>query len=72
MAGTVINVSDENYEEIVQSPAAMVAYGIGSCQPCAEYDPILESVAAKYEHIRIGKAKMHVPGSAGNDKAQRF
>ena len=62
MAGTVISVSDENYEEVKQAPAAIVAYGIGSCQPCAEYDPILESVAAKHTRIQIGKAKMHVPG----------
>jgi thioredoxin-like negative regulator of GroEL len=70
MAGTVISVSDENYEELKQAPAAMVAYGIGSCQPCGEYDPILESVAAKYEHIQIGKAKMHVPGRCRGIKKQ--
>ena len=70
MAGTVISVSDENYEEVKRAPAAIVAYGIGSCQPCAEYDPILESVAAKHTRIQIGKAKMHVPGRCRGIKKQ--
>ncbi|WP_447974591.1 thioredoxin family protein [Nitrospira sp. Kam-Ns4a] len=62
MAGTVEDVSDANYEEFVQAPAAVVAYGIASCEPCALYDPILEQTAAKFPSVRIGKAKMHIPG----------
>ncbi len=62
MSGQVEDISDENYDEVIQSPAALVAYGIASCEPCTAYDPILESAAARYPHIRIGKAKMHVPG----------
>ena len=70
MAGNIINVSDENYEEVKQAPAAIVAYGIGSCQPCAEYDPILEAMAVKHAHVQIGKAKMHVPGRCRGIKKQ--
>lgn len=62
MAGSVEDVSDENYEEFVQAPAAVVAYGIASCEPCNAYDPILQETAARFATIRIGKAKMHVPG----------
>jgi len=62
MAGVLENVTDENYDELIQSPAAMVAYGIASCEPCAEYDPILEQAASRFANLRIGKAKMHIPG----------
>ena len=62
MPGSVEDVSDQNYEELKQAPAALVAYGIASCEPCAAYDPILQAVAEKHANIRIGKAKMHVPG----------
>lgn len=70
MAGSVEDVSDQNYEDLTKAHAALVAYGIGSCQPCAAYDPILESVASKYAHIRVGKAKMHVPGRCRGIKKQ--
>ena len=62
MAGIVEDVSDENYESFTNAPAALVAYGIASCDPCQEYDPILEETATRYSEVRIGKAKMHVPG----------
>src|SRR5579884_3821700 len=62
MAGTVEDVSDENYGEFKKAPAAVVAYGIASCQPCNEYDPILEKIASTFPSVRVGKAKMHVPG----------
>ena len=70
MAGTVENVTDENYEELKQAPAAVVAYGIASCDPCQAYDPILEETAVKYTQVRIGKAKMHVPGKCREIKKQ--
>jgi len=69
MAG-VEDVSDQNYEELKQAPAALVAYGIASCEPCAAYDPILKAVAEKYTHVRVGKAKMHVPGRCREIKKQ--
>ncbi|TAJ30253.1 MAG: thioredoxin [Nitrospirae bacterium] len=62
MEGTLEEVSDENYEEFMQAPAAVVAYGIASCEPCNAYDPVLEETAARFVEVRIGKAKMHVPG----------
>lgn len=62
MAGVVEDVSDENYESFINAPASLVAYGIASCDPCQEYDPILEETATRYAQVRVGKAKMHVPG----------
>jgi thiol-disulfide isomerase/thioredoxin len=62
MAGTVEDVTDENYEQFMNAPAAVVAYGIASCEPCNAYDPVLAEAAAKFTNVRIGKAKMHVPG----------
>jgi hypothetical protein len=62
VGGTVEEVSDANYEEFKQAPAAVVAYGIASCDPCTAYDPILEQTASQFPTVRIGKAKMHVPG----------
>ncbi len=62
MGGIVENVTDENYKELTESSATVVAYGIASCEPCAAYDPVLAGVAEKLPHVRIGKAKMHVPG----------
>ena len=62
MSGMVEEVSDANYDEFLYAPAAVVAYGIASCEPCNEYDPILAETAEKFSDVRIGKAKMHVPG----------
>jgi len=62
MTGTVLDVSDTNYQEFTHAQAAVVAYGLATCEPCKAYDPILELVAAKLPDLKIGKAKMHVPG----------
>ncbi len=62
MAGTVEDVRDENYKEFTDSPGAIVAYGLATCEPCKTYDPVLEETAAKFPGIKVGKAKMHVPG----------
>lgn len=56
------DISDENYEGFTQSQAAVVAYGLATCEPCKAYDPILAAAAERYPSIRFGKAKMHVPG----------
>jgi thiol-disulfide isomerase/thioredoxin len=58
----VEEVSDTNYEEFTGAEAAIVAYGIASCEPCNAYDPILEEIASRFSDVRVGKAKMHVPG----------
>lgn len=62
MAGMLLDVSDANYAEFTDSPGAVVAYGLATCEPCKQYDPILEDTATKFPQIKIGKAKMHVPG----------
>ncbi len=62
MGGHLEDVSDANYEEFVQASASVVAYGIASCEPCTAYDPILEQTTRRFPEVRIGKAKMHVPG----------
>ena len=62
MPDTVLDVSDANYKEFTDAPAAVVAYGLATCEPCKQYDPILEETAAKFAGVKVGKAKMHVPG----------
>jgi thiol-disulfide isomerase/thioredoxin len=62
MSGIVEDVSDANYKEFTESSGAVVAYGLATCEPCKIYDPILEDVAARFPDVKIGKAKMHVPG----------
>ena len=70
MAGTVEDVSDKNYKKFTEAPAALVAYGLATCEPCKAYDPILEQAAAKFPHVKVGKAKMHVPGRCREIKKQ--
>ena len=70
MVGTVQDISDANYEEFRQASAAVIVYGIASCEPCNQYDPILEETAAKFPEVKIGKAKMHVPGRCREIKKQ--
>ncbi len=41
-----------------------------ACEPCAAYDPILAEVARKLPAVRVGKAKMHVPGRCRGIKKQ--
>lgn len=62
MSGIVEDVSDANYKEFTDAPAAVVAYGLATCEPCKAYDPVLEATAPKFPGVKIGKAKMHVPG----------
>lgn len=62
MSGIVQDVSDANYKEFTDSSGAVVAYGLATCEPCKAYDPILEETAAKFPTVKVGKAKMHVPG----------
>ncbi len=62
MAGIVEDVSDANYKDFTEAPAAIVAYGLATCEPCKEYDPVLEEISGKFPDVKIGKAKMHVPG----------
>jgi thioredoxin reductase (NADPH) len=59
---TVLDVSDANYKGFTDSAGAVIVYGLATCEPCKAYDPILEEVAAKFPDVKVGKAKMHVPG----------
>jgi thiol-disulfide isomerase/thioredoxin len=68
MSGHVEDVNDDNYESFTEAQAAVVAYGIAACEPCKAYDPILSEMAQQYSDVRIGKAKMHVPGKCRNIK----
>lgn len=73
MSGHVEDVSDANYEEFMKAQASVVAYGIASCEPCNEYDPILAEAASRFPKVRVGKAKMHVPGRCrGIKKSHQF
>jgi thiol-disulfide isomerase/thioredoxin len=62
MSGTVEDVRDENYKEFTGAHASIVAYCLATCEPCMAYDPILIETAAKFHDVKVGKAKMHVPG----------
>ena len=66
----VEDVTDDNYAEFVQAQASVVAYGIASCDPCAAYDPILTETASRHTAVRVGKAKMHLPGRCRDIKKQ--
>lgn len=70
MSGVVEDVNDDNYEDFTQAPAAIVAYGISACEPCKAYDPILVEIAKQYSKVRLGKAKMHIPGRCRAIKKQ--
>ncbi len=70
MTGSVEDVTDDNYEALKNAQATVVAYGIASCEPCTAYDPVLAAAARKFPDIRIGKAKMHVPGRCRDMKKQ--
>jgi thiol-disulfide isomerase/thioredoxin len=70
MSGIVEDVSDANYKTFTDAPAALVSYGLATCEPCKAYDPILEQVAAQFPQVKVGKAKMHVPGRCREIKKQ--
>ena len=59
----VLPVSDENYSDFLAGNA-VVTFGIASCQPCNEFDPILKEAAERFRgRVKFGKARMHVPGA---------
>ena len=63
MPGTVEDVRDENYKEFTDASAAIVAYGLATCEPCKAYDPILEETAAKFPPLRSSSPAM-IPAMA--------
>jgi thiol-disulfide isomerase/thioredoxin len=62
MPGTVEDVSDTNYRDFTDASASVIVYGLATCEPCKTFDPILEATAARFPEVKVGKAKMHVPG----------
>jgi thioredoxin reductase (NADPH) len=70
MSGIVEDVNDDNYEDFKEASAAVVAYGIATCEPCKAYDPVLAEMALQHSTVRFGKAKMHVPGRCRAIKKQ--
>jgi len=64
-------VTDDNYAEYVNGPASVVVFCMMPCESCEAYDPIVrQAAAAMGERVRIGKAKVHVPGATRNIKRQ--
>jgi hypothetical protein len=58
------NVTDATIDEYVDSPVAVVVFGIANCDGCALMDGVLAELAPKLkDRVRFGKAKMHVPGA---------
>lgn len=66
-------VNDDNYDDYLKAPAAVVIFCIAPCENCETYDPIVRRAAeAVGKRVRIGKAKLHVPGATRNIKRQYF
>ena len=60
----LVRVSDENYNEYMAAPAAVVLFKIANCRKCDEFEPIVKEVSTEYNgRIRFGKALLHVPGA---------
>ncbi len=64
-------VDDGNYGEFLKAPAAVIAFGIASCVPCNEYDPVLKWAAGRFPAVLFGKAQLHLPGACREIK-QRY
>jgi len=57
-------ITDENYKDFINSPAALILFKIASCQQCEEFEPIVEETAKAFgEKIRFGKSLLHIPGA---------
>ena len=67
-------VMDSNYDSFLQTPAGVLLFKIAFCQPCEEFEPIIQKVAETYSpSVRFGKVLMHVPGTCtGIKKRHNF
>ncbi len=60
----LLRVSDENYNEYLASPAAVILFKIANCKKCDEFEAIVADGSKRYDgRIRFGKALLHVPGA---------
>lgn len=66
-------VNDDNYADYLAAPASVVVFCMAPCENCEAYDPIVRQAAEVLgDRVRIGKAKVHVPGATRNIKRQYF
>jgi len=57
-------VTDRDYQDYLESPAALILFKIEKCRPCEEFLPVVAETMRFYEgRIRWGVALLHVPGS---------
>jgi thioredoxin len=64
-------VNDDNYADYLAVPASVVVFCMMPCESCEAYEPIVRKAAAVLgDRVRIGKAKVHVPGATRNIKRQ--
>lgn len=67
-------VTDENHQDFLSAPAAVILFKIANCNDCEEFEPIVQKAAATYNSsVKFGKALLHVPGACREiKKRHRF
>jgi hypothetical protein len=66
-------VSDENYDEYHDAPAAVVFFKIANCHGCEEYEPAIQRTVSTFSpKVKFGRALMHVPGCREIKKRYEF
>ena len=53
--GRPVTLTDENFDDQIAVPAAVVDFWAAWCGPCRMVAPIVEELASEYRHIRFGK-----------------
>lgn len=66
-------VSDDNFEDFHDAPAAAVFYKIANCHGCEEYEPAIQQAVRTFSPtVKFGRALMHVPGCREIKKRYEF